>query len=256
MRPIQIAFFGVAAFVLAGCIANVEERAAALVPEEDTAAAERALRAIFAGDASGARDQLHPSLDEEGRGSLDAWAQIVDVAAGADLEALDLIGVNVHRQGGSRTTNLTWEVETPEGWRVIAVAILDGTFYGVNVQATEGSLVEANRFRVEDAGLTHLILLLYCLGSVALSSLAALRVLQSDIPRRRLWAVLSFAMVGKAQLAWATGAVSLQLLAIHLPPVTITQGGSAAPLLIGFGFPLFALIALRKVSRVPRPADS
>jgi hypothetical protein len=85
---------------------------------------------------------------------------------------------------------------------------------------------------------------------MGVAALASYRILNSNIQRRKLWAVLPWIVVGTFTLDWTTDDVGIQLLTLQLPPITFVKSGPAAPRMFGFGLTVFALLALRKVRRV------
>ena len=102
---------------------------------------------------------------------------------------------------------LTYEGPATDHWYVATVRLQEGQLYGLNVVRSDQSLVSANAFHLLDIGLPHLLMFMLGLGSIAVACLASYRVVTSPVPRRKLWAVLSFIMVGSFSLNWTTGRV-------------------------------------------------
>ncbi len=245
-RGIVVAIVVVSQF---GCVPDVDDFAASVVPDSEISVAFEAMRLTQVGDYDAVRESFHSSVTPEQVGDDDLWNQLVEMLEGVDLNELKMIAVNVSTTPQGRMTVIGYEGEGARGWIQPTVRVRDGDLYGLNIVPMEGSLIEANSFRFSDIGVSHLILLLYGLATIGLAAFASYRVLGSAIPRRRLWAVLPFVMVGRASLVWPTGALGLQLLRVQLPPVTVLKAGPAAPWILGFGIPIFAVIALRKVAK-------
>ncbi len=232
---------------LAACSTDIPKVAAKWVQPGEREAVDVTFARAGAQDWSAIEDSFHHSVTN--RGSDEVWSQIGETLKDADLVDRDLIGVNVNVVNGQRSVGLTYEGRAGDHWYVATVRLLDGRLYGFNVARSERSLVSANAFSVLDMGLPHLLMFMLGLGSIAVACVASYRALNSQIARRKLWAVLSFIMVGSFTLNWTTGQIGLQLLKLQLPPITFLKAGPAAPWIFGFGLPIFALIALRKVNR-------
>lgn len=241
-----VAVVGCAA--LTGCLTDLNQFAEKLMdPTEQATIAQTFVRA-GEGDWTTMRKSFHESVEDPG--SDEVWSSIANELRGAEFAERQLIGVDVSIGGGRRSTVATYEGPTDDGeWYVVTLRLLDGELYGFHVNRSEQSEVEANALDWRSIGLPHLALLSLGFGSIALAILASYRVLQSRIPRRRLWAILPFVMVGSITLNWTTGAVTVRLLNLALPPITLMKAGPAAPWLFGFGLPVFALVALWKVGR-------
>ncbi len=235
------------AVVLAGCTTDIIEFASNWVEPEEMEVADQTFAWAGSGDAESIRTSFHSSVEDPG--SAETWSTIMDVLEGADLSERRLIGINVNTVDGQRRVLLTYEGPASENWYVVNVRVRDGELFGFQVSPSEQSLVAANAFRSGSVGFAHAVLLLLGVGSIGIAMLASYRVLNSDIRRRKLWAVLPWVMIGRFTLNWTTGAFGLQLISIHVPPITFTKAGPAAPWLFGFGLPVFALIALRKAAR-------
>lgn len=234
--------------VLAACSMDLAEFASKWIDEQEIETIDRTFALVEAEDWEGVRSSFHESVEDPG--SDEAYALIAEVVRGADLTARSLIGVNVNTTNERRNTVLTYEGPASPGWYVATVRLRDRQLYGFNVVRTEESLVSTNAFRLGAVGLSHALLLGLGLISMGVAAFASYRVLNSSIQRRKLWAVLPWIMVGTLTLDWTTGDVGIQLLRLQLPPVTFIKSGPAAPWMFGFGLPVFALLALRKVRRL------
>lgn len=237
------------ALCLSGCAPSLDKFVASMVPDSELTTAEEAIRLTQAGAFEEVSGSFHSSVPADQRGNDELWQELSSRLRGLDLDALQMIAVNVAVTQDGRSSVLAYEGASDAGWVNVTVRLRDGVLFGLNIVPMEGSLVSANTFRLRDIGPSHVALLLYGLGTIGLAAFASYRVLGSRIKRRRLWAVLPFVMVGQASLVWPTGVLGLQLLRLHIPPVTLLKAGPAAPWVVGFGIPLFAIIALRKVSK-------
>jgi hypothetical protein len=233
--------------LLGGCSTDLAQFASRWLEAEEAEVTDSAFALLETGEWEALRGAFHASVTDPG--SDDVFDTIAGILESASLDDRHLIGLNVNVTNGRRSSVLTYEGTTSDGWYVATVRLLDGELYGLNVARTEQSMVAANVFGLRTVGLSHLVLLLLGLASIGAASFASYRVLNSNVSRRRLWAVLPWVMVGGITLNWTTGAVGVQLLKLHLPPITVLKGGPAAPWMFGFGFPLFAVLALRKVRR-------
>lgn len=256
----RLAFVLLSVLALAGCATDIVGFASKWIEPTEFEVVEQTLSLAEAGDWETIKGSFHESVEDVG--SDEAWMEIAGILEQADFAERSLIGVNVNVANGVRNAVLTYEGPAGDGWYLLRVVLREGVLYGFRVSPMEQSMVSANSFSLGHIGLPHLLLLALGMGSIGIASLASYRVLNSQIRRRKLWAVLSWVMVGTFSLNWVTGQVGIQLLKVQLPPISFMKAGPAAPWIFGFGLPIFALIALRKVSRAgavsagaPTPED-
>lgn len=184
------------------------------------------------------------------------WAEIAAGLRGVDPDSMRLVAANLVVEGEAsiRTLAQVYEARAVEGWRQVQVVSRAGRVFGLNVQRTDDSLVQRHAFLNAPIMVEQATLLLWGLSAWVVALWAAVRVVRARMPKRWLWAALSFVMVGRVNLNWTTGEGWIDL-AAFFPPISWTKAGPMAPWVFGVGVPLFAMVAWRKAAAWERTPE-
>ena len=143
---------------------------------------------------------------------------------------------------------LTYEVEAPSGWRVIAVSI-DKTgprawkVIGFFVRPANASQEVLNAFTLRGRRPMQLAILALAAATVAVTILALVQCARTRMRRKALWLVACALAVGQIAVNWTTGDVRFSVLSFQLLGSGVARIG-AGPWIVSTGFPVGAVLFL------------
>ncbi len=191
-------------------------------------------------------------------GVRDSLRSALSKLPGGAIDTIRLIGVNRRSQSGVTTSDLTYEIYTPQGWGLCVIRVneeLNLRFVdGFTGQPLAGSLEELNSFRRGRGGLVPWSVLFAAILCVAFSIVTAVRMVRSNLPKRGWWALLSLVGGGGLLVDWTSGEIGLRLFLVQLLSASFVRAGPAAPWILSVSVPFGAILAwieLRSYASVP-----
>lgn len=242
-----------AALVAAACAQPPDFRRA--TPPEADRFARGYIALIGAGGIDSAAAMVAPTMPGYER-VRPVLVELRPLLVGHPLDTARIIGVqvyNAHRMGQPTIVhaNVTYEMQVPDGWLVTNVASFDSAgrrwVEGFSAAKMAHSLEAQGAFTLADKGPRHWVFLLATLATTLTSlGTAGFIATQRGMPRRWGWALLAVVAAGRWSINWASGATEAHLLQVLLFGGAFLRMAPAAPWVLSFGFPIGAMIALRR----------
>lgn len=258
-REVSVALVLMAGAWAGGC--DIESALLRTATPQADSLARVALEHSLAGDAAELRAMTHPMA-----GNLDAGVEQIRRAV-ADYELTEeprLVGSAWELRGGVRYRSLNYEAALstanpllrlegvdPE-WLHASITVIEQAgehrIGGVFVNLATQSLAATNSF-AENMRPVQVTFLLLMAAAAAVHAVAIHRVVRSRMRRRWLWVMVTFIGTPRAILNWTTGALQVQLVSIHFPPIGFERVGVSGPWIVIVALPAGAFLVLDRVRR-------
>jgi hypothetical protein len=163
---------------------------------------------------------------------------------------------------GATQRTIDYQMHVGGRWMLMRVAEYEdvhGTRYiaGFSVTPLSASLQSINAFTLHNASPGALIALMLALVAILVSLYAAVQVVRSPLERKWLWVVVALLGFGKIGVAWHTGQIQQQWIAVQLLGAGIQRDGPYGPWWIYFSVPGGAIVALdrrrRAIAKLAQP---
>jgi hypothetical protein len=235
---------------LAGCSSTAAVRR--LLPPEADGFGRAFLEHLRNGDTVQAARVLSPRLALM-PGTTDSLLRLGREFAPGTPDGAEIIGVQVHRQGGVTRRLVTYELHSGGGWTAVDLVLAEelGLRYvdAVNVTRLPASARETNALTFARAGPAHYLTLLLALLSAGYALAAVVRVARTPMRHRWWWAALALVGAGQLGVVWTTGEVFTSAVRVQLFPVSFARFGLAGPWILTVAFPAGAMVALQRRRR-------
>lgn len=257
--------FFLSVLLLAGC--DQKELLQKFVPKEDDVLARHFIEVVRTGDYSTTEQMLVPSMrDDKAQAGMRDLNQILDHGVPVSVEVIGCqLNTNTTVQGTMRTTNLSYQIQFPDAWAVGYVIIAhqgeEKGILGAYFKPISESLEVTNRFDIAGKSVVHHLVLVICFAIPLLILFALIRCIRSRIRRKWLWILFVLMGIMQFRFNWASGQFDFQPVAFLLFGASAFQAGPYAPWVLGFAFPVGAVVFLVRRQKLllddvpPPPAD-
>lgn len=187
-------------------------------------------------------------------GAIDSLRRVQrQIAAIGTIDSVNLVSGRVSTVGtGPAQRDLAYEAYGSRGIALVEVHLVDESkrlvVDAVSIEPLDAPLAVTHRF-LANLGPAQVVVLCLVIGGAVFTLGTAILVAFTRMPRRWLWAFVALISTGHYAINWTTGAASTQLLSVHLFGASIARIGLVGPWVIGFSFPIGAIVALRRRRR-------
>jgi hypothetical protein len=197
-------------------------------------------------------EQIEAAMDESLKKPdlRDTLTQMAAMIPAGTPESAKVVGVQVFNGPDLSTTNLTFEYQFQDQWRLIVVALQKtrgaSTIVGFRVTPIPDSLENLNRFTLVGRSILQYFVLLLAIAVPLLVLYTLVVCIRTKALKRKwLWVIFIVLALGKLTVNWTTGQCFVTPLAFQIP------GGAAyhtfySPWMISASFPLGAILFLYK----------
>lgn len=153
-----------------------------------------------------------------------------------------------------------YQLRSSTGYSLLQVQ-LEGTEVALeivrfNLQNLPGNLAELNAWRFSGKPLQNYLVLGSGLLSLACIGYALYRCARSQVRRKWLWMLFVVSALGQVSVVWTNGEVDFRVLHLQFFGLAATKASSHAPWVFAAGFPLGALLLLRKLRRMKQQTEA
>lgn len=157
-----------------------------------------------------------------------------------------IISYYINNNNGLVTQNITLELEYSKRYVVYTymVSKLEGEYRLLRFHSTTNniSITEANKFRFDNKGLMHYVILLLAFVTLIFSLVTAAVCFSKDRKRRILWTIFCLCGIGAFTFGWNTGQCGIKILSFGFPCVKIIRFSTYASLILYLRLPLGAIL--------------
>jgi hypothetical protein len=170
-------------------------------------------------------------------------------------DSLQIVNVNVlKRWNGSTRWMLAYQMHASGRWALIEIVLeqqadAEPRVAELHVWTLTAPLQTLNAFTLQRASAVGLFAALLAVVILATSVYAAVQVVRSPLKRRWIWVIVALIGFGKFGIAWNTGRVTQQWMAVELFGTGIARDGLYGPWWIFLSMPGGAIIALDRRRR-------
>lgn len=259
MKKMLVLSLLVVTLFISGC--DQKEWFNKFIPKEETEFSKNQIEFLQQKDFVSLREHMNSSLKEQGQ-LQEGLNKLALFFPNEKPKSVEVVGANSNTftSGGTTTkrTDITLQYEFSNKWLLAAVSVYqenDGSrqILGINIQPTESSLAELNRFTFSGKGIIHYLILLATIAVPLFIIYTLVLCVKTPIPKRKwLWVVFILFGVCGITLNWTTGDFSIQPLNFQILGSGFFKSGPYAPVMISTSFPLGAIIFLFKRKKYKR----
>lgn len=258
-RALLLGVLLVYALLSAAC--SPKEAVRRMTPPEDDKLARQFLSEVRAGQYTMASKRLSAKISPAD--ATKGLKELRDVLNEGEERSIEVIGVNwmafaSTKNGASKTTNLSYQIEHSKGWLAGTVVIAHeagvASITSARFNRIPASLEELNRFTFANKGAGHYAIFAAAIAVVVFIIWTLVVCARSTIRRKWLWVIFILLGIGTVKLNWSTGETRVQPISVQLLGASGSAAGPYAPWTIGVSLPLGAIVFLLRRKRLVESA--